>query len=219
MITLRSAGISAGLLTGATGLTCGVGYSTGLFNSKELSNPNTQISKLLDREGKYVLLSIETGDDAGWNETWKQYKEDNKSQDDGQDSWKVDGWTKADVADVPAGFKTKCSKKKDIEIPSIESQEYTDFIKYCTRPKTVQEILRQKGFSPLKDDNNTKWKERVSRYKDSNNQLPKAKIESSESSPNFETLKNGCEAALSLKTTEEGYNETLAPTKEWCGTQ
>lgn len=208
MPTLKNIATGGGLITGAAGLTALFGYSTGLFN------PNIQIAKLLEWENKYTLLSK----DEEWQANWKQYQEDNKSAEINKDKWEVKGWKKEEVSKVPEDFKSKCSSKKDIEVRSKEVEEYIDFTKYCARPKTVQEILSQNGFKPLQGDKeDDEWKIRIDKYKNSDNQLPNAKIAKDDSSKNFNILKEECKEALKLKTTDTNYNETLSPTKEWCG--
>ncbi|OAL10008.1 hypothetical protein A6V39_03785 [Candidatus Mycoplasma haematobovis] len=212
-MSLKSAGIGAGLITGAAGLTGTVGYATGLFNS------NTQITELLKKQNKYALLSAEANKDAeGWDEAWKKYKKDNETNENGKDKWTVKGWTKQDVPQVPDGFKNACSKRKDNKVSGIEDSEYTDFTKYCARPKTVQEILEQENFKPLTGANKeTQWKTKLTTYKVASNQLPNAKINSDAGQERFNELKSGCEAALKIKTTDDKYDEILSATRAWCG--
>ncbi|OAL10596.1 hypothetical protein A6V39_00830 [Candidatus Mycoplasma haematobovis] len=210
MITTKSLGIGVGIATGAAGLTGLVGYSTGLFDS------NIQISKLLEQENKYTLLLTSGTDNASeWETAWNNYKTANTDKALGKDKWKLEGWKVGGLEQMPANFKSICSQKSQEKIKDKKDPKYQNVIDYCSRPKTLQEVLAKEGIKNLLNTTgeDEAWRTKYATYSTSSNKLPNG-VEGTGS--DYTKLRDGCKNAIALKTTDNNYQKSYEPFKAWC---
>ncbi|CBY93184.1 hypothetical protein HF1_11760 [Mycoplasma haemofelis str. Langford 1] len=118
---LKLASLAVGT-TATAGL--GVAASKGLF-SKE------SISSLLSKDlSKRVIKDLE---EDNWKKSWKSYKESQK------DVWKLGNLD----GEAPDAFKSKCKEQLDLKVSGVDSDEYKNFLKYCSRDTLVSDLIKE----------------------------------------------------------------------------
>ncbi|AEW45132.1 hypothetical protein MHC_01330 [Mycoplasma haemocanis str. Illinois] len=99
----------------------------------EFCTRDASIKDWILNSGKSIL---ETGDNEGWRDTWKLYREKNKGVAKGSDTWKVDDWDPNTSTDdkVSEEFKKKCVEKLDLKSSNDNFEsEYALVLALCTK--------------------------------------------------------------------------------------
>ncbi|OAL10028.1 hypothetical protein A6V39_03885 [Candidatus Mycoplasma haematobovis] len=205
MIGAGKAGLIGAITLASAGTIAGIGYSTGLFNS------NTQINELLKKENKHILLSSKSGEDTtGWTEAWKKY-------------WKNKVWgeiTGSTEDQVPERFKTLCGEKAKESVYDTKDPKYINITKFCSRDKTIKDVLNEEGFKFLSETGKDKeWQDKFDNYKSDQNtlKLPGVTIDQGDTKDKHHNkISKGCVEAVKAKTTDKGYEDNLAAIRHWC---
>ncbi|AEG73217.1 hypothetical protein MHF_0960 [Mycoplasma haemofelis Ohio2] len=130
--------------TAATG-----GYS---WHLSQLST----ISSLIEADEEVIQLTSSSSD-GDWNEAWKSYKGSNNA-------WKLSDYN---IVDAPKSFKDECLSRGKEKVKGINSLEFQNFKKWCSRNFTVSEWLKKSNISLLSSsDESGKWDAAWKKYKD-----------------------------------------------------
>ncbi|AEW45794.1 hypothetical protein MHC_04690 [Mycoplasma haemocanis str. Illinois] len=119
-------------LVAGTTATAGLGIaaSKGLFSSK---GKKESISSLLSKNPSNRVIGVSEEDN--WKKSWKSYKESNK------DFWKLGNL----VGESPDAFKSKCKERLDLKVSGVDSEEYQNFLKYCSRKTLVSDLIGERN--------------------------------------------------------------------------
>lgn len=104
----------------------GTALSVGAGTTIYFATRGTLISELLKSDKTKVAL----GGSDDWSPTWKLYVANSKNK------WNLEGELKE--GEVHAKFKETCKLKISDRVSGKDSQEYKDFINWCTKTKGPQ---------------------------------------------------------------------------------
>ncbi|AEW45769.1 hypothetical protein MHC_04565 [Mycoplasma haemocanis str. Illinois] len=115
------------LLVGAVATT-----GAGVFAFKEfsLSGDRKSISSLISQDPSKRPIDI--NEIEHWKKAWQSYKSS------GNDIWKL-----GNGEEVPTELKTICSKNLESKVESRDSEDYRNFISYCSRDTLVSDLIRE----------------------------------------------------------------------------
>lgn len=194
----KAVAIATGLFAGMGGIT----YGLGALNS------GTQISELIKKENKHVLLTSQSTKEE-WKAALQEYQKSNNI------------WGEFAITgdDAPKTFKDKCEEKSKLKVYGTTDKAYEEVTKYCSRDKTIKDLLSEQGFASLGSGETAKWKERFNAYKVAKSEpklLDVVVAEGETGEQNHNKLNNACAKALDTKVTDTEFENTINAIKHWC---
>ncbi|AEW45771.1 hypothetical protein MHC_04575 [Mycoplasma haemocanis str. Illinois] len=169
------------LVTGATATT-GMGILA--FKGFSFSKDEKSISSLLSKDPSKRAIDITEID--YWKTAWASYKVSNK-----------DFWNLGNGQDVPEGFKTACRDKLESKVSGVDSEDYQNFLSYCSRDTLISDLIKDSKLVPLSKteaDNTDGWKKAWESYIDANKE--KLNNDDAWKVNNFKTEKDKKDKAL-----------------------
>ncbi|OAL09962.1 hypothetical protein A6V39_03555 [Candidatus Mycoplasma haematobovis] len=226
MFTTKSIGIGTGLITGVAGLTVAVGYSTDLFDSKELSNPNTQINESSDRsvlhsisgklkEEGFIVLNTTKNENSDWTTILTAYKLEKTNTFTGQED------KGSNVNE--AYLQSKCAEILNNKADDISNYKLAK--RWCVKEETINTILQKRGYTVLsagedKSNETNAWKKLVQELLKDNSKFAVAKLTQGpqKEDMNIKALKAGCQTLKTeeTKTTSSDFETNIELTQSWC---
>ncbi|AEW45110.2 hypothetical protein MHC_01220 [Mycoplasma haemocanis str. Illinois] len=170
-MTVAAKVVSTSVAVGATSVG-GVYLGTELFRNRK-----TIVDLIREKNPSKRLISFSSVSYDAWKKAYKVYKEENKEREKGQDSWKLNGWSKhsGDVQETDATeeFINKCKSNSNLEASKNNDFLYQQVLKYCTRATLVSDLIveNNKGRKLLKSSSSgddSDWKKVWNVYKQQN---------------------------------------------------
>ncbi|AEG72813.1 hypothetical protein MHF_0541 [Mycoplasma haemofelis Ohio2] len=155
-------------LVGALGTASAAG-GTYLFMSN--SKNSSAIFELFKSEKGLKLITNDS--DSQWDTAWKKYRADHLENQiyKEKDLWNISNWSEKKTSESAFDeFKRECKKRFDIKVRGIDSKEYKEVKKYCSRAKTVSELLSENKSKTLLDKAGDEggWNAAWKTYKEAN---------------------------------------------------
>ncbi|AEW45784.1 hypothetical protein MHC_04640 [Mycoplasma haemocanis str. Illinois] len=157
-----TAAVKTFLLAGGTASALGAGA----IMYGDLLSPKIQKESIASFLSKNpVKRAIGTSEEEDWKKVWKMYK------DSKQDIWNLGNLS----GDAPTEFKNVCKEKLNLKVSGSGSEEYKDFLLFCSRDTLISDLIREnnkdrdmlEGTDASSSDWKNAWKEYSS---DSRNQ-------------------------------------------------
>ncbi|CBY92299.1 hypothetical protein HF1_02910 [Mycoplasma haemofelis str. Langford 1] len=172
--TLKAASTFAAAGTAAAG---GVYFGTDIFKEKNTVTKRTIASLLREKHPQKRLISSDSISDPDWRKAYKLYREENKDRDKGQDTWKLDSWTRpsevSQEVDATSEFISKCNSSKLLEVSGELDSLYQQVLKYCTRDTLVKDLISESSgkrlLSSSEGQDAEAWSKVWDAYKTQNN--------------------------------------------------
>ncbi|AEW45765.1 hypothetical protein MHC_04545 [Mycoplasma haemocanis str. Illinois] len=195
------------LMVGATA-TAGAGVLVvkGLPNFETKESISSFLAK--DRTKRAIA------DDEDWTKSWTEYKRSAK-----------DIWRLGSDANVPSSFKSECKKRSESKVSGIDSDEYKNFLAYCTRDTLISDLLKDSKETLLNSSEGAEtdgWKSAWTRYINENKEkgsdvwavadFNSKKNNTNENAP--EDFRKKCESKLGSN--DISNTDLLNQVKSWC---
>ncbi|AEW45120.1 hypothetical protein MHC_01270 [Mycoplasma haemocanis str. Illinois] len=158
-------------------------FGTDLFREKNVVTKKTIVSLIAKKHPQKRLITSNSISDVYWKKAYRIYREENKGHDKGQDSWKLDGWTRpsevSNEVDTTTEFISRCNSNQLVEVEGEDDFLYQQVLRYCTRDTLVKDLIEERSgkrlISSVNGQDTEAWNAAWGLYKTSNNISGKSK--------------------------------------------
>ncbi|AEW45231.1 hypothetical protein MHC_01825 [Mycoplasma haemocanis str. Illinois] len=187
-------------------------------------NNSLSIEQLISKS----INKIPVTKDSDWTTLWNAYKQENSGKGVGEDSWKLAEWKDSNnPTNIPNSYKTKCSSLLKEKVSDDKDPKYLEFLKMCSRNKTMGDLLKGSTLLGTETGNKDKWKAKFRNYqqgKKNDGSYPIDGITLAEGDKDtddnhLKKLQDGCNSEWNKTVTGNETNAYLESLKKWCSAE